>query len=207
MQESPPPPRPAAPGTGPEVTRPPRPAAAGPGQAAGPGGASEPGGAGEPGEVAEPLPTSARWRVDGRLVGLKATGLVIFVLAALVLLLASGDRLGGSLSVVAAVALAGYLVRDVAAPVRLAADPDGLTVVAGFIGRRRLAWSQVEQMRVERRRHLGLRNEFLEIDTSDSLHLFSSYDLGEPPDQALRTLLAIRQQSGVSPAAPPSSSG
>jgi len=179
VQESPPPPRPAAPGAGHIPGSEPTPV-------------DGPDDAGEQDGVAEPIPTSAHWRVDGRLVAMKVTGLGVFVLASLALLLVSGDRVGGSLSVVAALALAAYLVRDLVAPVRLAADPDGLTVVAGFAGHQRLAWSQVERMRLDRRRHLGLRNEFVEIDTGDALHLFSSYDLGAPPDQVLRTLEALR---------------
>ena len=208
VEESPPPPRPAAPGREPEQIRPRRAAPAEPDEVGWPDAdAGWPSDAGGPSDVAappEPVPTSARWRVDGRLVAMKATGLAVFVLASLVLLFVTDDRLGGVLSVVAALALAGYLVRDLAVPVRLAADPDGLTVVAGFAGHQRLAWSQVERMRVDRRRHLGLRNEFVEIDTGDALHLFSTYDLGTPPDKVLRTLEALRQ-AGASRAAPPSS--
>jgi hypothetical protein len=199
-QEDPPPPRPAVPGSDPGAGSAPGAGNAGGAENVGGSDADWPG----PGGLAEPIPTSVRYRVDGRLVGLKATGLVIFVLGSLVLLLGFDDRLGGSLSVVAALALGAYLARDLVAPVRLAADRDGLTVIAGFAGRQRLAWSQVERMRLDRRRHLGLRNEFLEIDTGDDLHLFSSYDVGVPTQQALRTLESLRQ-AGATPATRPSS--
>ncbi|MGH3682699.1 MAG: PH domain-containing protein, partial [Natronosporangium sp.] len=63
--------------------------------------------------------------------------------------------------------------RDLAAPVRLLADPAGLTVVTGFARRRRLGWSQVERVRVDVRR----RSRLLEVDTGEQLYLFSRYDL------------------------------
>lgn len=69
--------------------------------------------------------------------------------------------------------LAGWAARDLAAPVRLLADPAGLTVVTGFARRRRLGWSQVERVRVDVRR----RSRLLEVDTGEQLYLFSRYDL------------------------------
>ena len=84
--------------------------------------------------------------------------------------------------------LAIYAFRDVAAPVRLAADAEGVTVINGYAGHRRLAWSQIERIRVDSRR----RAEFLEVDAGESLHLFSRYDLSMPPTEALATLEKIR---------------
>jgi Bacterial PH domain len=154
--------------------------AAGRTQGAGPGAPTDEG----PG----PAPTSARWRVDSRLTGMKIAGTVIFAVAAVVL---RGDPLGLALSVVAALVLLAYSARDLVAPVRLAADADGVTVVAGFARRERLRWEQIEGVRVDRRRRLGTVSELLEIDTGEGLHLFSAYDLGAPPPEAEATLRAI----------------
>src|SRR5512132_3065719 len=106
----------------------------------------------------------ARWRVDRRLALLKAVGVPVFALIAFAL---RDDLPGLVLAVVAAVVLAVYAMRDVIAPVRLAADQDGVTVVTGFAGRRRIPWDEVERIRVDVRSRLGLRAELLEIDTGD----------------------------------------
>src|SRR5262245_36800813 len=102
VQEDPPPPRPAVPGPDPDPAQPPGPEARrdAPEAAGWPDAAGWPENQGGLGEVAEPMPTEVRYRVDGRLVGLKATGLAVFVLGSLVLLFVSEDRLGGALSVV-----------------------------------------------------------------------------------------------------------
>ncbi len=145
---------------------------------------------------AEPAPATAAWRVDGRLTGMKVAGTVIFAIALLVL---RDDRLGVGLSGLGALVLLGYSLRDLLAPVRLAADADGVTLVAGFARRVRLRWDQIERVRVDRRRRLGTVSELLEIDTGETLHLFSSYDLGVPPAQAARTLDQIRARASLSP--------
>ena len=133
-------------------------------------------------------PTQVSFRVDGRLTAVKVTGAVIFLLLALAFL---GDAAREVFSGAAAVVLAGYAVRDLAAPRRLSADPDGVTVVAGFAGHRRLGWTEIQRVRVDQRRRLGTRSELLEIDTGDQLYLFSGYDLGTPVWQAVRVLAAI----------------
>ncbi len=86
--------------------------------------------------------------------------------------------------------MAGWALRDLVAPVRLAFDPTGVTVISGFAGRRRLDWASIEQIGLSTRPRLGLRTEIVEIDAGDSLHLFGRYDLDAPPDEvaaALRT--------------------
>jgi hypothetical protein len=93
---------------------------------------------------------------------------------------------------IAVLALAGWALRDLIAPVRLAADPGGITVVAGFAGRRHLPWSQIEQVRVDRHEHRGLRSEMLEIDAGTTLHLFSRQDLNAFPDEVAEALTALR---------------
>jgi hypothetical protein len=135
----------------------------------------------------------ARWRVDRRLALLKAVGVPVFALIAFAL---RDDLPGLVLAVVAAVVLAVYALRDVIAPVRLAADQDGVTVVKGFAGRRRIPWDEVERIRVDVRSRLGLRAELLEIDTGDDLHLFSSAELGAECETVARTLATLRTNHG-----------
>src|SRR5215471_11010069 len=113
-----------------------------------------------PNEPASP-PTSVRWRVDRRFTAFTFTGALVFALAAWGF---SADRLGMALMAVAALVCLGYGVRDLVAPVRLAADAGGVTVVRGYARREHLDWSQVERVVLDRRRRLGLRSELLEID-------------------------------------------
>ncbi len=117
------------------------------------------------------------------------------VLVGLGLLFAEGDRVRLVLAAVAAVGLAGWAARDLLAPIRLAVDPAGITVLRGFAGRRRLAWGAVEAITVDRRTRLGLSAELLEIDAGESLHLFGRYDLGAPPDEVAEALRAARAEA------------
>ena len=39
---------------------------------------------------------------------------------------------------------------------------------------------------------MGLRNQLLEIDTGDSLHLFSVHELGADPEEVAEALNALR---------------
>ena len=135
-------------------------------------------------EPAEPI-TAAEWHVDRSLMTFKIIGALAFALVPQVLGLNAASRWFG---VVVAIVLAIYALRDVAAPVRLAADAEGVTVVSGYSGHRRLAWSEIDRLRVDSRR----RAEFLEVDANESLHLFSRYDLGMPPTEALEMLEQIR---------------
>jgi hypothetical protein len=97
---------------------------------------------------------------------------------------------------VGALALAAWGLRDVIVPVRLAADEEGVTVVTGYAGRRRIPWADVERVGVGEHRSLGLRTEILEIDTGETLHLFSRHDLGAPCADVAQTLTALRRSAG-----------
>jgi Bacterial PH domain len=130
------------------------------------------------------------WRIKPVLPATKALGAVAVVV--LVLAFGRDDPVQWFLAIVVAVGLAGWALRDLIAPVRLAADPDGVTVVVGYAGRRRLAWSHIERVRIDRRERLGLRTRLLELDAGDSLYLFSEHDLGADPEEVLGTLLALR---------------
>jgi hypothetical protein len=130
-------------------------------------------------------PTEVSFRVDGRLTAVRVAGTVVFLLLAYAFQAEPGRVLfAGAASLLCAV----YAVRDLAAPRRLSADAEGVTVVTGFAGRRRLGWDQIDAVRVDQRRRLGTRTELLEIDTGDNLYLFSGYDLGVRCDEAAGAL-------------------
>ncbi|SDI39771.1 PH domain-containing protein [Sinosporangium album] len=124
----------------------------------------------------------------------KAAGAVVCLLLAIYFAVAKDWR-GVVLAVPAALLLGALALRDVLAPVRLAADEAGLTMVAGFSGRRRVAWGEVTDMQVDVRRRLTSRTELLEIHTEDGLHVFSAFDLGVPCSQALTDLREARDQA------------
>jgi hypothetical protein len=133
------------------------------------------------------------WRIRPVLPVTKGLGAV----AVVVLVLAFGreDPVQWVLAGAVAIALAGWALRDVVAPVRLAADREGVTVVTGFAGRRRLGWAQIERIRLDRRERLGLASEMLEIDADDALFLFTMHDLGADPHDVLAELEQLRQQT------------
>jgi hypothetical protein len=142
-------------------------------------------------DSAQPLTAAPQpWRIKPVLPVTKLLGAV--AVAVLVVAFGRRDPVQWFLVVVVALGLAIWALRDLIAPVRLAADPDGVTVVVGYAGRRRLAWSQIETVRVDRRDRLGVRAEMLELDAEDSLYLFSMHDLGAAPDEVLEALVALR---------------
>jgi Bacterial PH domain len=180
-------------GPGPERGRAEPAAAPGPDLPAGPGSAA----AVPAGAVG---PAGAAWRVDGRLTGVRIGGTLIFTVAALAL---RYDPLGLVLSGLAGAVTLVYALRDLLVPVRLTADAEGLTVVAGFLRRERLPWDRIERVRVDSRRRFGAAAELLEIDAGGQLHLLGPYELGVRPGEAVTVLRAVRAR-GVNPAAPTS---
>ncbi|WP_030487781.1 PH domain-containing protein [Micromonospora chokoriensis] len=132
-----------------------------------------------------------QWRVPASLPAAKLAGAVLLI--ALGLLFADGDAVRLVLALLAAAALVGWAVRDLIAPVRLAVDPTGLTVIHGFAGHRLLPWATVEAITVDRRPRLGLTSEVLEIDTGESLHLFGRFELGTTPEEVAAELRAARR--------------
>ncbi|MFF4891826.1 PH domain-containing protein [Micromonospora chersina] len=131
-----------------------------------------------------------QWRVPPVLPAVKALGALVLI--ALGLLLAGEDRVQPVLAGLAAAGLLAWALRDLVAPVRLAADPKGITVIQGFARRRRLPWAAVESIRVERRSRRGITAETLEIDAGESLHLFGRYDLDAPPEEVAAALETAR---------------
>lgn len=141
----------------------------------------------------EPSPAGpARWRIPRRVVAVKATGAVILAAVAGYPAAFGGDRLQVVVAGAAAVGLGVFALRDLVAPVRLAADADGVTVVAGFARRVRLPWSAVEAVRVDVRSRYGLRSEQLEVDAGAALYVFRPSDLGAPVADVARTLAVLR---------------
>ncbi|MEU2984964.1 PH domain-containing protein [Micromonospora aurantiaca] len=135
-------------------------------------------------------PPIRQWRVPREVPVLKAVGALALV--ALGLVFAGGDPVRPALAGLAAAGLLAWALRDVVAPVRLAVDPDGLTVLRGFAGRRRLPWDAVEAIRLDRRSRRGITAETLEIDAGESLHLFGRRDLDAPLDEVAAALDEVR---------------
>jgi hypothetical protein len=130
------------------------------------------------------------WRVKPVLPVTKLLGAV----AVLVLVVAFGrrDPVQWFLAVAVATGLTGWALRDVLRPIRLTADENGVTVVAGLLRRRHLSWSEIERVRVDNRNRLGLRNELLEVDAGDAIYLFSTHELGAEPADVAEALAGLR---------------
>ncbi|NDU77065.1 PH domain-containing protein [Actinomadura sp. DSM 109109] len=134
-----------------------------------------------------------RWRVPPGHVVLKCAAAAA-VTALLVLY--SHDPQFLILAGAAAAGLNALALRDLIAPVRLAADGDGLTVVTGYAGHRRLSWDEVAAIRVDERRRLLLHTRILEIETSGDLFLLSAFDLGSDVHDAADELYRLRARTG-----------
>ncbi|WP_433299278.1 PH domain-containing protein [Actinoplanes sp. CA-030573] len=138
-----------------------------------------------------------QWRIRPVLPVTKLMGAVAVVVLAVAF--GAGDPIRWAIAVVAAVALTLWAVRDLIAPVRLAADASGVTVVAGFARRRHLPWASIERVRVDRRTHRGLRSEMLELDAGDAIYQLSANDLGALPEDVAVALADLRppQHTGI----------
>jgi len=138
-----------------------------------------------------PSPAAVQpWRIRPVLPVTKGLGGI----AVLVLVLAFGreDPVQWGMATAVAAALVIWALRDVIAPVRLAADAEGVTVVTGYAHRRRLRWSEIERVRLDHRDRLGVSSVLLEIDADDALYLFSMHDLGADPREVLETVERLR---------------
>jgi hypothetical protein len=114
------------------------------------------------------------------------------VVVALVGLLAS-NRPALVIGLNAAGGLTNYALRDVLARERLRADAEGLVTVRGFAGRHRLAWADVERVRVDAHGRMGTRTQLLEVDAGDHIYLYSRFDLGVDPDEVANALESLRR--------------
>lgn len=130
-----------------------------------------------------------RWRVRRDLLVLKGVAALVFAVATV---LSLGDPRGMILAGAATVIMAALALRDALAPVRLSADSEGLAVVKGFAGSRRLPWSEVERIRVDTRTRFASRTGLLEIDTGEEIFLLSRFDLGTPCQEVADELRSFR---------------
>lgn len=131
-----------------------------------------------------------QWKVPRAQTAAKAA---VAALLAVIAVLGAGDRALLFLAGVGALGAAVVALRDVVAPVRLAADARGLTIVSGYAGRIVVPWPQVAAIRVDETTRYGLRIRLLEIETTaGDVHLLSRYDLGEDAESA-RSELVRRQ--------------
>ncbi|NVI91800.1 PH domain-containing protein [Actinomadura sp. BRA 177] len=133
-----------------------------------------------------------RWRVPPGHVALKCAGAA--AVTALIVLY-SHDPQFLFLAGAAAIGLNALALRDLVAPVRLAADGDGLTVVSGYAGHRSIGWEDVRTIRVDERRRLLLHTRMLEIETSNDLHLLSAFDLGSDVHDVADELYRLRART------------
>ncbi|WP_433225021.1 PH domain-containing protein [Microtetraspora malaysiensis] len=131
--------------------------------------------------------TRHEWRVPRGILAAKAIAAAVCVVLALL-----GDVAQAFLASVAAAGFAALALRDLIAPVRLAVDEGGVTVPAGFAGRERHSWNDVDRIRVDTRRRYGVTARLLEIDTGDQVHLFSRYDLGAPVVDVAEIVMRLR---------------
>ena len=131
-----------------------------------------------------------QWRIRPVLPVSKLMGAVAVVVLAVAF--AGRDPVRWFLAAAVAVVLCGWALRDLVAPVRLAADRSGVTVRTGFARRRHLPWSRVERVRVDRRTRRGLRSEMLELDAGDAIYLFSAHELGALPEDVAVALADLR---------------
>lgn len=129
--------------------------------------------------------TRVQWRVPGRV---PAGKLIIAGVLVLLAVLVAAEWWQLAVALVAAAGMAGWAARDLMAPVRLAADSDGLTVVTGFARRVRVPWSQIRRVRVDTRR----RSRMLEVDVDETLYLLSRYELDADLDDVVAHLEQLR---------------
>jgi Bacterial PH domain len=137
-----------------------------------------------------------QWRIKPVLPVTKGMGAVAVVVLAVAF--AGRDPVRWALALVVGGLLAIWALRDLIAPVRLAADAGGITVITGFARRRHLPWAQIERVRVDVSSRRGLRSELLELDAGESIFLFSAHELGVLPEEVATALADLRTSAGPS---------
>lgn len=133
------------------------------------------------------------WRIKPVLPVTKGLGAVAVVV--LVTAFGRDDAVQWVLAGAVTIGLALWALRDLVAPIRLAADAEGVTVIDGFARRRWLPWAQIDRVRLDRRERLGLTTEMLEIDAEEALYLYSLHDLGADPHDVLAELEQLRAEN------------
>lgn len=99
------------------------------------------------------------------------------------------DLQGRVLALAVAVAFAALTVADLRASPRLEVDGSGVTV-RGPGGARRLAWADLEVVRVDERIRFGRIVHALELDAGESLVVLGPRPLGADPVTVARRLVA-----------------
>jgi hypothetical protein len=132
-----------------------------------------------------------RWAVPGWMPAVEGLAAVTFAAVAVV----TSDPPSVLVAALAAVILAVFAVRDALVRVRVNADADGVTVVEGFAGRRQVPWAEVATISAGGRGRFGTAATLLEIDTGDTVHLFSRRELGAAPADVAEALRALRRDA------------
>jgi hypothetical protein len=129
------------------------------------------------------------WRVERRRPMSRVAAAILAVIGTLILA-RDGSQYAAGLALAAV--FGALAARDLLVPVRLSADPEGLTVLTGLARQRRIPWRDVERIHVDTRNRLGLRQSALEIDEGGSLHVLDGSDLGADPLDVAATLTQLR---------------
>lgn len=135
-------------------------------------------------------PSQHEWRCPHSHVKLK-------IIAGLVLAMITAASLGNPTQMtimgLGTAVLLVLALRDVIVPVRLAADAEGIRVVRGFATLDRVAWADIERIRVDTRIRLSSTSRLVEIDTGETLYLLGASELGAPVDEVVQTLLRMSE--------------
>lgn len=144
--------------------------------------------------MGEDTGTHRAWRVPAKQVVAKCAAAVAVAALAVA---STGDPQRLLLAGVASAGLAALALRDLIAPVRVAADHEGVTLVTGYARHRRVPWDEVTAIRVDERRRLLLHTRLLEIETGGDLHLYSAFDLGEDVHDVADRLYRLRARTAL----------
>jgi hypothetical protein len=94
---------------------------------------------------------------------------------------------------IAAIVLAAIAITDFVFAPRLTATTTGVAIFAPSV-RARLRWTEIDEIRVDERGHLGLANRALEIDTGDRLFVLSRRSLGRDPREVYDRLRQLQTE-------------
>lgn len=136
--------------------------------------------------AAELTPPVARFRPYPWLTALAAAA----TLVAVGLAWEAHDAPSRLMFAVAAVVVAAYAIGDVVFSPRLTADRTGIRVRSPMT-RADLRWDEIEAVRADTRDRLGLRSTTLEIDTGETVIVFSKRSLGADPEFVARKVRAF----------------
>jgi hypothetical protein len=106
-------------------------------------------------------------------------------------LAATSDPAGRLLFGIGALCLIGLVLADLLLRPRLRADAESVEVRT-LAARRRVPWSQVEQVRVDERTRYGRLSRTLEVDTGDMLVVLGRRSLGADPRDVAEALRQLR---------------